>query len=377
MGARLRKLGKNGNYFAVFYDGKRTPKEKSVPLGTTLKSAALKKFSRWVEDYEHGRRDPWAPSAEAERLTARAAFARFLEDRSHLRKSTLAFYRSTLDRLPLPANLFLSDLSAAHLQPYIDAATAPPKRKGDPPRPISQATRRKRWRCLKTFTLWAVKAGHLERNVMDDVRAPRPESQVPRFLTPADVARLFAVIDEAEAAGSRSDDTWLKDFITLALYTGARRNELLFLRWRDVDLSSGIVAIRNTQAHSTKTGKERGVPLVGDARKVVGRRYQEKTAASAVIGLDDPVLTDKAGRAIKPHRASSRFKHYIRAAGLDDRLRLHDLRHTCASWMVQRGESLYTVQAILGHSTPVVAQRYSHLAPDAMRAAMERAFGNG
>ena len=148
-------------------------------------------------------------------------------------------------------------------------------------------------------------------------------------------------------------------------------------RWRDVDLSTGMVSIRNTQAHSTKTGRERSIPLVGEARKVLARRYQAKTADTSVIGLDDPVLTDAAGHAIKPHRASSRFKHFIRKTGLDDRLRLHDLRHTCASWMVQRGESLYTVQAILGHSTPVVAQRYSHLAPDAMRAAMERAFGNG
>ena len=196
-----------------------------------------------------------------------------------------------LDRLPLPANLMVADLQASHLQPYLDATTAPAKKAGDPPRPISQATRRK--------------------------------------------------------------------------------------RWRDVDLSTGMVSIRNTQAHSTKTGRERSIPLVGEARKVLARRYQAKTADTSVIGLDDPVLTDAAGHAIKPHRASSRFKHFIRKTGLDDRLRLHDLRHTCASWMVQRGESLYTVQAILGHSTPVVAQRYSHLAPDAMRAAMERAFGNG
>ena len=85
MSARLGKLGKGGHYFAVFYDGKRTPKEKSVPLGTRMKSAALKKFTRWVDDYEYGRRDPWSAEKTTGAVTLRQACKASLSSRSHLR----------------------------------------------------------------------------------------------------------------------------------------------------------------------------------------------------------------------------------------------------------------------------------------------------
>ncbi len=77
------------------------------------------------------------------------------------------------------------------------------------------------------------------------------------------------------------------------------------------------------------------------------------------------------------NHVSRRFKYYVRLAKLPERTRFHSLRHTCASWLVQRGVSLPIVQAILGHSTIRVPQRYAHLAPDVMQAAMQEAFGGG
>ncbi len=71
---------------------------------------------------------------------------------------------------------------------------------------------------------------------------------------------------------------------------------------------------------------------------------------------------------------SKRFLHYRRLAKLPEGISFHNLRHTCASWLVMRGVPLSVVQYILGHSAIVVTQRYAHLAPDAVQREMLRAF---
>ncbi|NBB86924.1 MAG: tyrosine-type recombinase/integrase [Bacteroidetes bacterium] len=74
---------------------------------------------------------------------------------------------------------------------------------------------------------------------------------------------------------------------------------------------------------------------------------------------------------------SKQYRTYRRLAKLPEGLSFHSLRPTCASWLVQRGASLSIVQHILGHGDIQVTQKYTHLAPDVMKAAMEQAFGVG
>jgi site-specific recombinase XerD len=67
-----------------------------------------------------------------------------------------------------------------------------------------------------------------------------------------------------------------------------------------------------------------------------------------------------------------RFKKYIRRAGLNDRLKFHSLRHTFATWLVQRGSTLFEVQKLLGHSSSAVTEMYSHLQPEQMHSTVNR-----
>lgn len=376
MGAWLKKMGKGGNYFAVFYDGKRQPKWKSVPLKTTLKSAAQKKFSRWVEDYEHGRRDPWTPdeSAPAERLTVKQAIERFLTDRAHLRPKTLQFYRQELGAIELPPNLMLSDLSADHLRPYVYAPKKPKQEDGKPAKPVTtaQATKRKRYTCLRTFVRWCMKAGLLGSDPLEDVPQPKPGEKVPRFLSVEDVEKLLASIDYAtETSDGRTDIAWLRDMVVLAVNTGLRSGELRNLRWSDVDLENGLLEVRNRERFQTKSGAERRVPVVGDALAVLARLNAARPDASA----DGLVITGRSGEQISTYRLSHSFKRYVRLARLDDRFRFHDTRHTCGSWLAMKGVSLRVIQQILGHKTITTTEIYSHLSPNVVRDAMERTFG--
>ena len=112
--------------------------------------------------------------------------------------------------------------------------------------------------------------------------------------------------------------------------------------------------------------------MAGDALDVLRRLDAERTD-----DLDGLVFTGVGGGPLNPNLVSRRFKYYVRLAKLPEHIRFHSLRHTCASWLVQHGVSLPIVQAILEHTTMRVTQRYAHLAPDVMRAAMQQAFGGG
>jgi integrase len=144
-----------------------------------------------------------------------------------------------------------------------------------------------------------------------------------RFLTTAEVAAL------ADATGHPA----ARGYVLLAAYTGIRRGHLLRLTRHDVQ--EGFLRLDR----SSKTRTLQLVPLHPKVRAI---------AEALPLGIGDRQLREAWTRAREE-------------TGID--CRWHDLRHTCASWLVQAGVPIYTVAQILGHSSPAVTQRYAHLAP--------------
>ena len=365
--ARLRKLGKSGNYFALFYDPNRRPKEKSYPLKTTRKEVAVKRFARALDDYEHGRLDPWNPTVTQERLTLQEAADRFLESRASLRLKTIKAYASALRTLTraLPPGLMLIDVTPEHLRPLIQESSVKP------------ATRRYRYRHMNVFFTWVVRQGWIQASPMAALRPPKQGERVPEYLTPDQLDRLLRCIDadielkRVEGQIRPGEVRWLKDLILLAVGTGMRIGELVALRWNAVDLDHAFLTVRNTDEFTTKSGHERRLPLVGEALTVLQRLHTERKDT-----WNGYVLTGMNGGRLNPEYASKRFKYYVRLARLPEYIRFHSLRHTCASWLVMQGVPLSVVQATLGHSSTQVTEKYSHLAPDVLVAAMQSTFGN-
>lgn len=180
-----------------------------------------------------------------------------------------------------------------------------------------------------------------------------PDGRV-RWLTPEEADRLVVA-----ARGVRAP--YLADLIEIALHTGLRREELLGLEWCRVDLAADVIRL---EGRHTKAGKPRTVPINHTARRALLSRasYRASTAP------DTPwVFADRHGdRVVDPRKG---FLSACRGAGISD-FRFHDLRHTCASWLVQRGTTLQVVAEILGHSTAAMANRYAHLAPHQAREAL-------
>ena len=179
-----------------------------------------------------------------------------------------------------------------------------------------------------------------------------PEGRV-RWLSHEEAEALVA------AAKGAVRSPFLADLITVALHTGCRRGELLGLEWRRVDLKHNVLLL---EAAHTKGKRRRTVPLNQTARAALIQRARFRSehcpATPWVFAFHD-------GRAAQDLRGA--FSAACTAAGITD-FTFHDLRHTCAAWLVTDGAPLAEIRDLLGHSTILMTERYAHLAPENLRA---------
>lgn len=172
-----------------------------------------------------------------------------------------------------------------------------------------------------------------------------------RYLNADEARQLYLEID-------RSPAPMLRYIIPMLLLTGARKREVLDARWEDLDLGRRLWRIP-----LPKAGKARHIPLSSGALQLLAQV---------------PRLPDCPS--VFPNPATGRpfvsiFYAWDRArrrAGLAE-VRIHDLRHSFASFLINNGRSLYEVQRILGHTQIRTTQRYSHLAPETLIAAADTA----
>lgn len=163
------------------------------------------------------------------------------------------------------------------------------------------------------------------------------------------------------AAGKLPRATYLIDFIVLGLNTGMRRGEMLGLEWQRVDLKAGLIYFG---AEHQKNGKVGSVPLNDAAHGAIVSRARFKARHCPASQW---VFCNRIGRPIRDIKKS--FATACGIAQIED-LHPHDLRHTCAAWLVQAGVPIREVAELLRHSDIRVTMRYAHLAPENVRAAV-------
>ena len=193
------------------------------------------------------------------------------------------------------------------------------------------------------------KVAGTEVNPVRGVPKVRFDNARERYLTAKEAQRLVKACES-------SANPQLKAIVLLLLYTGARKTELLTARWEHVDTQQ-----RSWLIPDSKTGRATRVPLSQPALDVIGELVEVKGCPWL---LPNP-LTLKPYNTIKRAWATARNE-----AGLPD-LRIHDLRHSAASFMVNSGIDLFAVGRILGHADHQSTMRYSHLANDTLMKAVE------
>ena len=186
------------------------------------------------------------------------------------------------------------------------------------------------------------------------------DQQPIKRLTIGDHKQRFLSSDEIEALLKqcrRSTHPYLYLFVKLLLLTGARKGEALCVRWCDIDFDKRVWTVPRS-----KNGRSRRIVLNDDAVSVLLAAGTIAERFGLVVGGDAAVFQNP--RTQSPYQSFYAAWYIARdAAGLTE-VRIHDLRHTFASLLVNQGVSLYEVQTLLGHSSIQMTQRYAHLAPD-------------
>ncbi len=164
-------------------------------------------------------------------------------------------------------------------------------------------------------------------------------------------------------------------FIATAMYTGFRSTEIRTLRWRQVDFVDGWI---RSELSKTKAGEFREVPLLPEVRAALlaHRDWLEKRLSTPLAPDHFVFPWAERGKA-DPSRPCTNIAsawYTIRAtAGVA--CRLHDLRHTYATRLIEGGASDAIVRELIGHVDPQVIQRYTHIRRNAKQEAIDRAFG--
>lgn len=189
----------------------------------------------------------------------------------------------------------------------------------------------------KMFTL-GINEKIITENPLKSIKRFQEANYKIRYLTTDEEIRLFKAVDELFP--------YLRPLITTALQTGMRKGEIFNLKWSNIDFDYGFIELLET-----KSGKSRKIPLSDKMKELLDGI--EKVSEYVFINPD----TGKPYTDIKHS-----FATVLKEAKIDN-FRFHDLRHTVATRLVEKGIDLVVVKEILGHSKIETTMRYAHAVP--------------
>lgn len=323
----------NGVYYLIsFQDGRRIWRS----TGCTTKEEALKSVLRSERRFQ--RQAPLRLVQFRELIVAYA--------KANLAPTTVQLYRSAIDKL----GDLIGSLPLAKYTPQLAEEFKILRFKQVSPVKVNIDLRTLR-AAFNVALTWNL----LPDNPFKKCKQLRVLPKRPAYLSMEEFHKLIAVIDRE----------WFKDLVRFAVATMMRAGEIVNLQWNSVDLKRRIIFVENTNEFKTKTYKARVVPMNEWVY------YMLKTKAR----MNEKVFTFPDGKSFSVGYVSSRFKKYVRKAAVREDIHFHSLRHTGATWLVQKDVPIYTVQQLLGHSSIALTEIYSHLEVDHLRKPMEKLEG--
>ena len=388
----MATIDKRGNMFRVRYDvyenGKRMQRNKSFPS-----SREAKEFAAKVEhEIDTGL------YSYARKVTLAAVLKEWLEVYCvHLRPNSLADMETAINThiIPYIGNVPLEHVTTGLIQrlyndmmkrewrPAIYKEVNGLKVEVSPAKTYSAKTVRNVHSALKQALDQAVRTNLISRNPCDYVQLPKKESIDYVIPKPEQLASLLKALADY--------DTYYPILICAVL--GCRRGEALGLQWQDIDFEHNTVSIRrayiyNSLTHRNEIGElktknsKRVLPLHELLKAELLKLKKKDEAICKELGMDTPYLCiNEAGQLLTPNTCSHHFHMAAKAVGLEG-MRLHDLRHTVVTYMLDAGENPRTVQEFVGHSDPgFMLRQYAHVLDkskkEASDALMRNLFANG
>ena len=344
-------------------NGKRGRKSKSTGLPVKgNKKQADRMLSAAVEELEERLNKLSAPSC--------ILFADFMEQwldviKPEVKATTFGGYNLNVKKAIAPwfreHQIYLQDLTADDIEDFY--AEQLKQKKGN--------TIHRYHANISKALKYAVRKGLIPYSVMGEVQPPKKERYVGKFLKQSEAIELFNAVK----------GHMLELGVIMGAFYGLRRGEILGLRWEAIDFEANTISIEHTvtpanvdgktvliKEYTTKTeASQRTLPLMPlfraklleiqeqqqQYRKLCGRSYSKVH--------EGYVYTDPAGDLVKPDYLSKAFPKFMVENGFR-KIKLHDLRHSCASLLLANGVSLKQIQEWLGHKNfSITADTYAHL----------------
>ena len=190
-----------------------------------------------------------------------------------------------------------------------------------------------------------VKTGNINR-----VRKLFEGEPTQHFLSQHDLTLILKACDQ-------SDNLFLGKIVRFLILTGCRKGEALQARWSQIDLKFGIWTVP-----ITKNGRPRRIFISSTCREFLKKLIEFREEFNLLSADNDPLFTNlNSGR---PYKCIQTAWMYAKKSCGKEEVRIHDLRHTFASILINNGATIYEVQRLLGHSSVNVTQRYAHLLPN-------------
>lgn len=217
----------------------------------------------------------------------------------------------------------------------------------------------------------AVKRGIIPSNPCDQADRPKAEKYVGEYYN---ISKLKALLDSLEGDPMRI-------VVILTVFYGLRRSEVLGIKWNAIDWDTKMLQIRHKIIENKTSGRTvieghdvlktksscRSYPLMPFIAEVLQEEKKRQEELRTMMRgsynrkYEEYVCVDAVGNLLKPQYVTEHFKIILKRHGLD-KIRFHDLRHSCASMMLYNKEDMKRIQSWLGHSTiAITADTYSHL----------------
>lgn len=225
------------------------------------------------------------------------------------------------------------------------------------------------YRNLKAAFNKALDWGYVKENYFIRVKLPKRQKTAPVFINS----------DQLSAISNQIKLKIVRDVVVIGFYTGMRLNEIVNLKWKNVDLNSRTITVGDEE-FLTKGRKQRFIPICDEAYEVLCRRQksvvssqnESKKIVIHNINKTGFVYCKRNGERFSGDYFSRRFKRACKAAGMDKAIHFHSLRHSFASNLAQQGVSLYVIKELLGHSSISTTEIYSHLNMESLRDAVRK-----
>ena len=360
MKGNIRKRGDNQGWLLTIYTGSKKPDGRPIRHYETVRGNEADAQRRLREILTTMDKGTYAPPTK---YTVEEILKQWLEGycKTNCSMRTCDGYEGVakLHLIPVLGHILLKDLQPRTIQSHYGTLCAT----------LSNRTVVHVHRVLSQALKWAVRQNYIGRNHCELVDIPRAEKTTMNTLSAFEVGVL---LEEAK-------DSYYYPVIYTAVSTGLRRNELLALRWRDIDLDLLSISVSRTlykgrgrvEFKEPKTKYSRRRVSMTPKLALFLRDYKAEREWLMSLTLDDLVFGDVDGKPLDPSTVTHNFGRIIKRAGLN--ARFHDLRHTYATLMLAAGVHAKIVSEALGHSTVAITRDiYSHVTPGLQEAAAKQ-----